>query len=82
VTVKQAIVEHIGMEQHGLSFGKISDELNFWLIGGLSHNLLFFAYKAMYYINLSTKQANFNHGEKSVLDAHVLFSHLVRNTVS
>lgn len=62
VPVKQAIVEHIGMGQHGLSVGKISDELNFWLIGGLSHNLLFFAYKAMYYINLSTRQGNFSHG--------------------
>jgi hypothetical protein len=67
VTVKQAIAEHIGMGQHGLKFGKISDELNFWLIGGLSHNLLFFVYKAMYYISLSTRQANFSHDENSVL---------------
>ena len=29
VTVKQAIVEHIGIGQHGLTFRKISDELKF-----------------------------------------------------
>jgi hypothetical protein len=54
------------MGQHGLSFGKMSDGPNFWLMGGLSHNL-FFVYKAVYYINLSTRQANFSHCEKSVL---------------
>jgi hypothetical protein len=60
-------VEHIGMGQDGLSFGEMSDELSFWQIGGLSHNLLLFVYKAVYYITLSTRQANFSHGEKSEL---------------
>jgi hypothetical protein len=70
------------MGQHGLSFGKMSDELNFWLMGGLSHNLLFFVYKAVYYSNLSTRQANFSHGEKLVLAWTLLFCHSVHDTVS
>jgi len=60
----------------------MSDELNVWLMGGLSHNLLFFVHKAVYYISLSTRQAISVMVKNQCWHGLMLFSHLVHYTLS